>query len=60
MEAGLVEKMEDWEFSSFREYVNGTRRLCDQKRAAEIINFDKEDFYAQSYLAMEETKMLYL
>jgi len=61
LEAGLVEKMEDWEFSSFREYANGEiYRFCNQERAEEIINFDKKDFYGQSYQAMEETKMFYL
>ena len=61
MEAGLVDKMEDWEFSSFREYANDDKNgLCNHERAEEIINFDKDEFYAQSYQALEETKMLFL
>ncbi|OFX59482.1 MAG: transposase [Bacteroidetes bacterium GWA2_30_7] len=56
--AGLVEKLEDWQYSSFIDYCgirNGT--LCNQKLAYEIINFDKENFYNQSYIAVEEQKI---
>lgn len=38
--AGLVSKMEEWEFSSYRDYIglrNGT--LCNQQRAFEVIDF---------------------
>lgn len=56
--AGLVEKIEDWRYSSFSDYCgfrNGT--LCNHKLAYEIINFDREDFYNQSYDVIEEQKI---
>ena len=59
--AGLVEKLEDWEYSSFRDYAgfrNGT--LCNRKFANEIINFDKNDFYGQSYAVMDEQKLNFI
>jgi len=59
--AGLVDKLEDWEYSSFRDYAgfrNGT--LCNQKFAHEIINFDKDDFYGQSYAVMDEKKLKFI
>jgi len=55
---GLVKKMEDWQYSSFVDYCgfrNGS--LCNQKLAYELINFDKENFYNQSYIAIEEQKL---
>jgi REP element-mobilizing transposase RayT len=58
MRAGLVKKMEDWKFSSFIDYC-GFRKgtLCNQKLAFELINFDKENFYKQSYIAIDEQKL---
>ncbi len=56
--AGLIEKMEDWEYSSFIDYCNlrkGT--LCNKNLAEEIINFDKDYFYNQSYIAIDEKKL---
>ena len=47
--AKLVDKMEDWEFSSFIDYI-GKRKgtLLNKELAYEIVNFDIEDFYVQS------------
>jgi hypothetical protein len=48
--AGLVTKMEDWEYSSFRDYVglrNGT--LCNKQLAYELLDLDEENFYKDSY-----------
>jgi len=58
---GLVKKMEDWQYSSFVDYCgfrNGS--LCNQKLAYELINFDKENFYNQSYIAIVEQKLKYI
>lgn len=52
---GLVKKMENWEFSSFRDYIglrNGT--LINQALAREIVNFDNENFYEQSYIILSD------
>jgi len=54
----LVDKMEDWEYSSFIDYIgkrNGT--LMNKELAYEIVNFDKEDFYTQSYIVLEEKRI---
>lgn len=50
--AGLVEKLEDWEFSSFKDYTdlrNGN--LCNQKLSRELFKLpsDPEEFYELSY-----------
>ena len=55
VEAGLVSKLEDWEYSSFPDYA-GLRKgtLCNKDLAFELINYDKEKFYEQSYAVIEE------
>jgi REP element-mobilizing transposase RayT len=52
MRARLVPRMEDWEFSSFRDYIglrNGT--LCNQALAKELIDLPhkKDALYKESY-----------
>lgn len=50
LKAGLVKKMEDWEFSSFRDYAglrNGT--LCNKEIAKQYCSFDPLDFMQVSY-----------
>lgn len=58
VEAGLVQRMEDWEFSSFKDY-SGLRRgtLCNQELAIELFGFDNQSFYEQSYKAIQEKEM---
>ncbi len=53
--AGLVSKIEDWEFSSFRDYA-GLRKgtLCNQTFANEFIDFDRDNFLQQSYNVIDE------
>lgn len=48
--AGLVKKLEDWEFSSFRDFAgmrNGN--LCDKEIAGKLCNYDADDFMRVSY-----------
>ena len=50
VKAGLVSKMEDYEFSSFRDYARirkGT--LCNQKLAFELTGISPERFVSESY-----------
>jgi|TARA_R100000027_G_C2225288_1_gene87371 REP element-mobilizing transposase RayT len=56
--AGLVSKMEDWEFSSFNDYA-GFRKgtLCNQKLAKELIGISDEDFYQESYNVIHQDKI---
>jgi len=59
--AGLVSKMEDWEYSSFQEYIGqSTNAICNQTLAEEIINFDRSSFYNQSYCAIDEKRIMNL
>jgi len=56
--ASLVNKMEDWEFSSFKDYIglrNGT--LCNQKLTKGILNINEETFYEKSYEVLNKDKL---
>ena len=53
--AGLVKKIEEWRFSSFRDYVglrNGT--LCNKALAFELLDLDPTTFYLDSYQELNE------
>ncbi|WP_439483512.1 transposase [Cyclobacterium plantarum] len=48
--AGLVKKLEDWEYSSFMDYAgfrNGS--LCDQELSKTLLDISSENFYEESY-----------
>ena len=52
MKAGIVDKLEDWPYSSFLDYIgkrNGT--LCNQSLAKRLLDLPENsiDFYKQSY-----------
>lgn len=52
MTAGLVNKMEDWEFSSFNEYIKMTPGpLCNKAVAYQLLGLNEKHFYRDSYLA---------
>ncbi|HEX5150408.1 MAG TPA: hypothetical protein VFW07_03105 [Parafilimonas sp.] len=55
--AGLVKKIEDWEFSSFRDYI-GMRKgnLCNQQLAALLLDLDTNisNFYKASYMVIPD------
>ena len=50
MKAKLVKKMEDWNYSSFKDYC-GLREgtLCNQQWAYQLLDLDKKTFYEDSY-----------
>jgi len=51
-------KMEDWEFSSFKDYLemrNGT--LINKQVAFDLIGASKENFYEESYSVISEEKI---
>jgi len=55
LKAGIVNKMEDWEYSSFKDYMglrNGT--LCNFKLAYELLDLDAGSFYNDSYSIINE------
>jgi len=50
LNAGIVDRLEDWDYSSFPDYAglrNGT--LCNKELAHEMVNYNKDDFNGQSY-----------
>ncbi len=58
--AGLFKKMENWEFSSFVDYIgmrNGT--LCNQELAKQILDLpdDRGEFYKASYELISPAQM---
>ena len=56
--AKLVDKLEDWEFSSFKDYAgirNG--RLCNIKLAYQLLDVTKELFYEESYRIITSEKL---
>ena len=55
LKASLVNRIEDWEFSSFPDYAqlrNGT--LCNQKLAFEVTGLSSETFILDSYAVMRD------
>lgn len=59
--AGLVSKMEDWEYSSFKDYLklrNGT--ICNQSLARQLLDFDDDIdlFYKTSYSVINTDKII--
>ena len=53
--AGLVKRIEDWKFSSFRDYAglrNGT--LCNMKLAAKFCSYEPETFIETTYQIIED------
>ena len=53
--AGLVEKIEDWKYSSFPDYCgirNGT--MCNKSLLLERTGYDRDRFYKDSYEIIPE------
>ena len=58
MKAKLVKKMEDWDYSSFRDYCgfrNGT--LCNKKLAIQLLNINMKTFYDDSYRLINDDEI---
>ncbi|BDD15156.1 hypothetical protein MATR_19810 [Marivirga tractuosa] len=55
LKAGLVNKMEDWKYSSFQDYL-GIRKgtLCNFDLAELLIDIQKDDFYKISCSVINE------
>ncbi len=55
LKAGLVDKMGDWEFSSFKEFMGKhSDGIVNHRLAQEIIGFDLDSFQEQSYLILKD------
>ena len=59
LEAGIVDKMEEWEFSSFNEYLGkSAEKYCNTTLAFELIDqLDNDDFYKSSYYVIDPKKL---
>jgi REP element-mobilizing transposase RayT len=55
MKAKLCQKMEDWEFSSFKDYLGlRTGSLITQQTAYDLIDISEEHFYKESYQIIKD------
>lgn len=55
LRAGMVAKIEDWQYSSFKDYAglrNGT--LSNQKKAYELLALKKEFLYRETYQTFQK------
>jgi hypothetical protein len=53
--AGMVSKIEDWKYSSFKDYAvlrNGT--LCNKELAKKFCSYDSSTFLQTSYAVVKE------
>jgi REP element-mobilizing transposase RayT len=58
MKAGLVEKMEDWQYSSFLEYLSiSTENFCNQSLAIQLLDLNMDTFYTDSYQSIPDYKL---
>jgi REP element-mobilizing transposase RayT len=58
LKAGLVERIEDWEFSSFKDYAKiRNSSLCNQTLAKNLIGFDDSNFIKESYSVIDNDKI---
>ena len=55
--AKLVNKIEDWKFSSFNEYLNRMPFLCNISISNELDLFDEDTFYKESYQIIREDQI---
>ncbi len=61
MQGGLVERLEDWPYSSFREYIGfRIEKLCNQHIAGELLDFDLAELYVQSYSMIDEKNLKHI
>ncbi len=61
VEANLVSKPEDWNFSSFKDFLDARNgKLVNKTLAYEMINYDKDNFYEQSIIALDEKKIKHI
>ena len=59
LKAKLVSQMEDWPYSSFKDYIgirNGT--LCNKRLAFELLDLVPQTFYEDSYKVIDDDNLL--
>lgn len=52
--AGLVNKLEDWKYSSFREYIGpDTVANCNRNLLLHLAGYEMSTFFEDSYAALD-------
>lgn len=49
IKAGLVKKMEDWPYSSFKDYLDHRESICNKELARDLLDLNASRFYEDSY-----------
>jgi len=58
LEAGLTNKLEDWPYSSFIEYLSKSNNgLCNQELTKEMIHLDWDNFHEQSKYILDNKEI---
>ena len=56
--ANLTEQMEDWKYSSFREYIGSDTRLpCNRNLLLSLTDYDFSAFYEDSYAVLDTNEL---
>ena len=59
LRAKLVERMEDWEYSSFKDYCGERKEsLCNKQLAIQLLELDMDTFYRDSYVLIDDLKII--
>jgi putative transposase len=53
LKAGLVNKLEDWNFSSFKEYLYDKNELCNKMMAFQLFDIQPDRLYNISYAVLK-------
>ena len=55
LKANLVKRMEDWEYSSFRDYCGlREKSICNRELAVKLLGLDMKTFYEDSYRMIDD------
>jgi hypothetical protein len=61
LRAKLVKKMEDWQYSSFKDYCSWkSTAFCNIDRAESILGITRETFYNDSYKTISDSEIVRL
>ena len=61
MQGGLVDRLEDWPYSSFKEYTGfKVEKLCNHHIAQELLDLDLAELYVQSYSMIDEKNLKHI
>ena len=61
MQGGLVDRLEDWPYSSFKEYTGfKVEKICNQHIVEELLDLDLAELYVQSYSMIDEKNLKHI